>query len=70
VCKTERSCSWGSLKILQLDYTLGLLDANDGYSTEIIRTKFTRDIASSFNIVCEELITGMDDLIPATEDSA
>ena len=60
----------GIMKLLQSDYTTGLLNPKDEYSVDQIRIKFTRDIASSFKIACEELIMATDDLIPATEHSA
>jgi hypothetical protein len=60
----------GIMKVLQLKYTIGLLNPKDMYSTEQIRTKFTRDLASTFKMACEELIMAIDDLIPATEHGA
>jgi hypothetical protein len=60
----------GIVKILQSEYTLGILNPKDGYSTELIRTKFTRDTASTFKEAREELVMAMDDLIPATEHGA
>lgn len=54
-------------EILQLKYTIGLLNPKDMYSTEQIRTKFTRDLPSTFKSVCEELIMAMDELIPASD---
>ncbi|KAF8494612.1 cytochrome P450 [Russula emetica] len=51
----------------QAEYTIGLLNPKDEYSTEIIRSKFTRDVASTFKEVHEELIMAIDDLIPETE---
>jgi hypothetical protein len=60
----------GIIKLLQSEYTIGLLNSKDSYSTDLIRSKFTRDIASTFNDIREELIMAMDDLIPATEDGA
>jgi hypothetical protein len=60
----------GIMKLLQSEYTIGLLNSKDSYSTDLIRSKFTRDIASTFNDIREELIMAMDDLIPATEHGA
>jgi hypothetical protein len=41
----------------------------DEYHTDVIRSKLTRNIAATFNVVREELIMAMDDLIPTHEDS-
>jgi hypothetical protein len=60
----------GIMKSLQVKYTLDLLNPKDGYSTEIIRCKFTRDVASTFEEVRAELIMAMGDLIPTSEYGA
>ena len=60
----------GIMQSLQTEYTEDILNPKDGYSTEIIRSKFTRDVASTFKEVHEELIMAIDDLIPETEHSA
>jgi hypothetical protein len=57
----------GIMKLLQSDYTIGLLNPKDTYSTDLIRTKFTRDIATTFKMACDELLIAVDDLIPATD---
>ncbi|KAF8488648.1 cytochrome P450 [Russula emetica] len=54
-------------EFLQPDYTLQLLDANNEYHTDIIRTKLTRDVAGTFKEVHEELVMAMDDFIPTHE---
>ncbi|KAN0116359.1 cytochrome P450 monooxygenase [Russula decolorans] len=54
--------------LLQSDYTIGLLNPKDTYSTDLIRTKFTRDIATTFKMACDELLIAVDDLIPATDE--
>ena len=41
---------------------------DDEFHTDIIRSKLTRNIATTFKEVREELIMGMDDLIPTHED--
>jgi hypothetical protein len=41
---------------------------NDEFHTDIIRSKLTRNIAATFKEVREELIMGMDDLIPMHEN--
>ncbi|KAI0292786.1 cytochrome P450 [Russula brevipes] len=53
---------------LQSEYTLDLLDRNDRYSTEVIRSKLTRNIAVTFKEIREELINALDDWIPTHED--
>jgi hypothetical protein len=58
------------IQLLQSEYTLDLLNELDEYHTDIIRSQLTRNIADTFNDVREELIMGMDDLIPTREDSA
>ena len=55
---------------MQGDYTMDLLNPKDDYSTEIIRSKLTRDIASTFDEVRGEFIMAIDDLIPANEHGA
>ena len=47
-----------------------MLDPNDEYSTEIIRSKFTRNLASTFEEVRGELFMAIDDLIPTNEHGA
>ena len=42
---------------------------DDLFHVDIIRSKLTRNIAVTFKEVREELIMGMDDLIPTGEDS-
>jgi hypothetical protein len=41
---------------------------NDEFHTDVIRSKLTRNIAVTFKEVREELIMGMDDLVPMHED--
>lgn len=57
------------IKVIQSDYTLSMLNPKDGYSTDVIRSKLTRDVAVTFKDVREELVMAMDDLILACEDS-
>ena len=58
------------IQLLQAEYTMDLLNERDEYHTDIIRSQLTRNIANTFKEVREELIMGMDDLIPAREDGA
>ena len=58
------------VKTLQSEYTMDLLNPKDGYFAEVIRSKFTRDIAGNFKEAHEELMMAMDDLIPANGNGA
>ena len=58
------------IQLIQAKYTLDLLDENDEYHTDVIRSQLTRNIANTFKDVREELIMAMDDLIPTREDGA
>jgi len=55
-------------EFIQPEYTLNVLNMDDDYQTEVIRSKLTRNIAVTFKEVREELINTMDDLIPAGKD--
>ena len=57
-------------KTLQTEYTLTMLDQKDGYSTDIVRTKLTRDIAGITKEIHDELIMAVDELIPVKEHGA
>jgi len=46
-----------------------MLNKDDNYHLDIIRTKLTRNIAVIFEEVREELILALKDLIPTDEDS-
>src|SRR5712691_586871 len=67
--KTMSPCSQGLLQFIQPEYTLNVLNMDDDYQTEVVRSKLTRNIAVTFKEVREELINAMDDLIPAGKDS-
>ena len=69
VRKTMRSYSQGLPQFIQPEYTLRVLNMDDDYSTEVIRSKLTRNIAVTFKEVREELINTMDNLIPAGKNS-
>ena len=58
------------MKTLQSEYTMDLLNPKDGYFSEVIRSKFTRDIASNFKEAHEELMMATGDLIPANGHGA
>lgn len=54
---------------MQPEYTLDLLNADDEYHTDVMRSKLTRNIDSTFKEVREELVMALDDLIPTHEHS-
>jgi hypothetical protein len=54
---------------MQPEYMLDLLNANNDYHVDVIRSKLTRNIDSTFKEVREELIMAMGDLIPMHEHS-
>ncbi|KAF8467591.1 cytochrome P450 [Russula ochroleuca] len=55
-------------EFIQPEYTLDFLNPEDTYSTDVIRSKLTRDVAVNFKEVHQELVMAMDDLIPTRED--
>ena len=57
------------IQSLQPEYTLDFLNDEDTYSTDVIRSKLTRDVAATFKEVREEFVMAMDDLIPTRENS-
>ncbi len=63
------SCLRGLSQSLEIDYTLDLLNKDDIYHAEVIRSKLTRNIAVTFKEVREELINALEDSIPTDEDS-
>jgi len=62
---SSRSCQF-----LQLEYTLDLLDMEDGYHMDVIRSKLTRNIEVTFKEVRDELIKSLDATIPMHSDGA
>jgi len=67
--KTMSSYSQELPQFIQPEYTLSVLNMDDDYQTEVIRSKLTRNIAVTFKEVREELINTLDDLIPTGKDS-
>ncbi|KAF8477701.1 cytochrome P450 [Russula ochroleuca] len=57
-----------AIEFLQPEYTLDLLNMNDSFHTDVIRSKLTRNIAVTFKEVREELIMAIDDFIPMRGD--
>ena len=56
------------IQMIQAKYTLDLLNEDDEFHTDIIRSQLTRNIANTFKEVREELIMAMDDQIPTCGD--
>jgi hypothetical protein len=55
---------------LQLEYTLKLLNMDDQYQTDVIRSKLTRNIAGILEEIREELVKALDDVIQTRDDGA
>jgi hypothetical protein len=53
---------------LQPEYTLDFVNDEDTYSTDVMRSKLTRDVAATFKDVREEFVMAMHDLIPTRDD--
>ena len=49
---------------------MDLLDWNDTYDLDIIRTKLTRNIAATFEEVFDELVRSLDASMPMNGDGA
>ncbi len=67
---TLDSYSYRSFQFLQSKYTLDLLDLEDEYHVDVIRSKLTRNIAVTFNEVHDELNRSLDASIPVHGDGA
>jgi hypothetical protein len=57
-----------SPQTLQLEYTLKLLNMDDLYQTDVIRSKLTRKLEGILEDVHEELVTALDDVIHTRDD--
>jgi cytochrome P450 len=55
-------------KILQTKYTQMPLNPNDQYGRDIVRSKFTRGIASTFEEIRKEFMMAIDDCIPTSKE--
>ena len=55
-------------QFLQPDYTLDILDIDNDYHIDIIRSKLTRNIAETFKEVRDELVRSLDASIPVHGD--
>jgi hypothetical protein len=51
-----------------MDYTLGLLDKEANYLTDVIRFRLTRNTGVIFNEVNDEIVKALGECIPATSD--
>jgi len=50
----------------QVDHTFGFLNKEDNYTTVVIRSKLTRNIAATFDKVSDEIVKALGEYIPAT----
>jgi hypothetical protein len=53
---------------LVMDHTLPMLNNEDTYQNDVIRTKMTRNIATIFHGAQDEIIEALSELIPAGTD--
>ena len=51
-----------------MDHTLRMLNNEDMYQNDVLRTKLTRNIAATFHDVEDELIEALSELIPTGTD--
>ncbi|KAI0261281.1 cytochrome P450 [Gloeopeniophorella convolvens] len=51
---------------LQLDYTTDILEPDNSYHAEVVRSKLTRNIPAVFEAVRDELVSALNEYIPAT----
>ena len=68
VCEGVSSYSGELSQILQSEYTLGLPNDDSFYHSDVIRSKLTRNIATTFKDVYDELISSLEDSIPTDGD--
>ncbi|KAI9434726.1 cytochrome P450 [Lactarius indigo] len=57
-----------AVESIQFEYTLDLLEIDNDYHTDVIRSKLTRNIAATFDEVHDELIRSFDSSIPVHGD--
>ena len=53
-------------QFLQTDYTLNFLNRDDKYHRAVIRSRLTRNVATTFDQVYDELDGALREYIPAT----
>lgn len=70
VCTVDglESYSKQSRQLIQMDYTLPLLNIEDTYHNRVIRSNLTRNIAVTFDQVQDELVQALAEYIPVTGD--
>ena len=47
-----------------MDYTLRMLNGDDAYQVDVIRSKLTRNFAATFDQVQDELVQSLTEFIP------
>jgi hypothetical protein len=57
-----------SPQTLQLEYTLKLLNMDDLYQTDVIRSKLTRNISGILEEVRDELVTALEEVMQTRDD--
>ncbi|KAI9447173.1 hypothetical protein BJY52DRAFT_1193545 [Lactarius psammicola] len=57
-----------AIESIQFEYTIDLLEMDNDYHTDVIRSKLTRNIALTFDEVRDELIRSLDASIPVNGD--
>jgi hypothetical protein len=55
-------------QFIQPEYTLDVLDIDNDYQTDIIRSKLTRNVADTFKEVRDELVRSFDAFIPVHDN--
>ena len=51
-------------QFLEMDYTLRMLNSDDAYQIDVIRSKLTRNFAATFDQVQDELVQSLTEFIP------
>ncbi|KAH9025148.1 cytochrome P450 [Lactarius hengduanensis] len=57
-----------AIESIQFEYTLDLLEIDNDYHTDVIRSKLTRNIAVTFDKVHDEIVRSFDSSIPVRGD--
>jgi hypothetical protein len=47
-----------------MDYTLRMLNSDDAYQIDVIRSKLTRNLAATFDQIQDELVQSLTEFIP------
>jgi hypothetical protein len=64
---SSKSHSKQSRQLIQMDYTLPLLNIEDTYHNRVIRSNLTRNIAITFDQVQDELVQALVEFIPVAD---